>query len=453
MMRNLVLAFAAVALATACADREMTAPLKAPAGTPSFTLSPTPERTFAYVANFGSDNVSIIRTSDNTVVATIAVGDGPDAVGITPSGGRVYVANFSSDNVSVIRTSDNTVTATIPVGHHPQDVAIAPDGGRVFVLNADGTVSVIRTSDNTVVTTIDVGDEASTMAITPDGSEIYVNRGVTSDGGVLGTITIHSTSVIRTSDYTVRGSVDWFLGSPDGIAITPDGSRAYLPDNAGLPPSSLLRVIQTSDLSTVTSLALPTGLTSPGPVAITPNGSYAYVVKRGSSVFGSPCSGGAIWIIPTATNTIETTVPVGCFPNQLAFTPDGARAYVTNNVQTGPATVEVVSTSQKAVIGSVAVGVSPRGLAIGFVPTPTQLVDALEDLVSTLGLSSGIEGSLLGKLNSALSAIQAGKTRAACGALQDFVSQVSAQSGKKITIADATALIGIANQVRELIGC
>src|SRR6187431_2356944 len=98
MMRNLVLAFAAVALATACADREMTAPLKAPAGTPSFTLSPTPERTFA------------------------------------------YVANFSSDNVSVIRTSDNTVTATIPVGHHPQDVAIAPDGGRVFVLNADGTV-------------------------------------------------------------------------------------------------------------------------------------------------------------------------------------------------------------------------------------------------------------------------------------------------------------------------
>ena len=80
-------------------------------------------------------------------------------------------------------------------------------------------------------------------------------------------------------------------------------------------------------------------------------------------------------------------------------------------------------------------------------------MDELEDAVTSLELSDGFEGSLLTKLTSALNAIQAGKTRAACGALQDFVSQVMAQSGKKIPAADATLLIALANQVRELIGC
>src|SRR6185436_11459543 len=173
-------------------------------------------------------------------VATIAVGENPRGVGITPTGGRVYVANRASDNVSVIRTSDNTVTATIPVGQDPQDIAVSPDGARVYVLNAtDGSISVIRTSDNTVVTTADVADEASTMAITPDGSEIFVNNGVTSDAGPpFGIVTTQLTSAIRTSDFTVRDYVSWFLRSPSDVAITPDGTRAYVPNNGIFEPRS-----------------------------------------------------------------------------------------------------------------------------------------------------------------------------------------------------------------------
>ena len=40
---------------------------------------------FAYVTNEGSDNVSVIRTSDNTVVATVAVGSSPFGVAVTPT--------------------------------------------------------------------------------------------------------------------------------------------------------------------------------------------------------------------------------------------------------------------------------------------------------------------------------------------------------------------------------
>ncbi|MEO0228367.1 MAG: beta-propeller fold lactonase family protein [candidate division WOR-3 bacterium] len=57
---------------------------------------------YVYVTNAGSDNVSVIRTSDNTVVATIPVGDCPFGVAALPNGNYLYVANFLSHNVSVI---------------------------------------------------------------------------------------------------------------------------------------------------------------------------------------------------------------------------------------------------------------------------------------------------------------------------------------------------------------
>ena len=41
---------------------------------------------------------------------------------------NAYVANYGSDNVSVIDTSNNTVVATVPVGSNPYGVAITPNG-------------------------------------------------------------------------------------------------------------------------------------------------------------------------------------------------------------------------------------------------------------------------------------------------------------------------------------
>ena len=71
----------------------------------------------AYVANFSSDNASVIDTSTNTVIATVALGTFPYGVAVGSS--RAYVTNVSSGNVSVIDTSTNTVTATVTVGSSP----------------------------------------------------------------------------------------------------------------------------------------------------------------------------------------------------------------------------------------------------------------------------------------------------------------------------------------------
>ena len=61
----------------------------------------------------------MIDTATNTVIGTIGVGTFLDGVGVTPDGLHVYVANLGSNNVSVISTTTNTVTATVPAGSQP----------------------------------------------------------------------------------------------------------------------------------------------------------------------------------------------------------------------------------------------------------------------------------------------------------------------------------------------
>jgi YVTN family beta-propeller protein len=81
------------------------------------------------VANYTSNNVSVIDTATNAVVDTVAVGTIPYGVAVNPAGTRVYVANAGSNNVSVIDTATNAVVDTVAVGLTPFSLGlfIGPD--------------------------------------------------------------------------------------------------------------------------------------------------------------------------------------------------------------------------------------------------------------------------------------------------------------------------------------
>jgi YVTN family beta-propeller protein len=51
--------------------------------------SPAEAAPFLFVANSGSNNVSVINTATNTVVATIPVGTNPNRLAVTPDGTHV----------------------------------------------------------------------------------------------------------------------------------------------------------------------------------------------------------------------------------------------------------------------------------------------------------------------------------------------------------------------------
>ena len=87
--------------------------------------------------------------------AALAVGFGARPAAAAP------FAYVTGSQVSVIDTATNTVTATVAVGNLPVGVAVTPDGAHVYVANGfDGTVSVIATATNTVVASVAVGTPA-----------------------------------------------------------------------------------------------------------------------------------------------------------------------------------------------------------------------------------------------------------------------------------------------------
>jgi len=87
----------------------------------------TAKGTFAYVTIGGTNEVKVFRTDDFSQVATIAVGKLPHGVWPSGDGTRVYVGLENDDALTAIDTASNTVVATVPIGQAPQAIAYVPD--------------------------------------------------------------------------------------------------------------------------------------------------------------------------------------------------------------------------------------------------------------------------------------------------------------------------------------
>jgi YVTN family beta-propeller protein len=98
---------------------------------------------------------------------------------------------------------------------------------------------------------------------------------------------------------------------------------------------------------------------APEQVAITPSGASAYVTNFFDDT---------VTEIDTATNTLVDTVAVGNAPIGIAVTPDGTKLYVGNLFDDN---VSVIEAATNTVVGTVPVGDGPVRIAIADVPSPT----------------------------------------------------------------------------------
>jgi hypothetical protein len=95
------------------------------------------------------------------------------------------------------------------------------------------------------------------------------------------------------------------------------------------------------------------------------------------------------------------------------------------------------------------------GWRISISATLTPAVDAQQQLsalaVAVTGVGSGT--SLADKVKLIQSYVAANKTADACSALNAFLNQVKAQTGKKLTAADALSFTTQANAIKTTLGC
>jgi YVTN family beta-propeller protein len=294
---------------------------------------------YAYVSNLAGNNISIVNTTNNSVVGSVMVATAPTGLAVTPDGSAVYIASQTANVVSVLNTSNNSVGACINVGRTPTQLAVSPNGAQVYVVNqASNTVSVIDTASKSVIATIAVGLRPTGIAFHPSGTRAYVTNLWSGD-----------VSVIDTASQSVTKTFAANSG-PSGVAVSPDGRNVYISneysntvtvhDSSG----NLLNAIQ--------------GLTYPNSLAVTPNGSRLFVTNGNAA---------SVSVIDTSSNTIVATLGVQSIPTSVAISPDGSRAYITNEFGFS---VSVIDTASSSVMNTIKpIGVYP--IAVAMMPAPT----------------------------------------------------------------------------------
>jgi YVTN family beta-propeller protein len=155
-----------------------------------------PADRMVWAVNRDSDSVSVIDARSRTLVGKLAVGQSPVSVAVDPLGRFAYVANAGSNDLSVIDLGragphglSNASERRIVTGAAPASVVVAPDGRRVFVANgSQDTITVLSGRDQRLLGVLDLRQSACNaddpsrhfqprgLAITADGSRLYVTR-------------------------------------------------------------------------------------------------------------------------------------------------------------------------------------------------------------------------------------------------------------------------------------
>ncbi|MDR0461473.1 MAG: hypothetical protein LBH62_08655 [Nitrososphaerota archaeon] len=279
----------------------------------------TPSGKYAYVTN--RENVVVIDTVANKVVATVATSKYTEGIAITPDGKYAYVTHSMSETsqgVSIISTVTNTVVDTIAVsGTLNSGIAITHDGKYVYLTDIEGSVIVVSTKNNAVIANItilprlsDYTDPTNNLVLTSYSDPVAVVFSSNDKYAYVGTgqgdnriivIDVAQSKIIN--EIIINDSVT-------DVAIHPDGKCLYV---TGIDKFFIVDIITNTVTDTLTDFVLPMN------IAVTNNGNYVCVPNYW---------GDAVLFLNTVSKVVDKTVNVGPSPFNIAFTSDNKYAYV-----------------------------------------------------------------------------------------------------------------------------
>lgn len=168
---------------------------------------------YAYIANIGSDSVTVVDCEERRVVADPLVGERPEGIAVHPTAG-VLVSNQNDNYLSIIDTESLEESGRAMLGETPIRVQISPDESTALVPNRESNdLSIIDCAYSYggetrpwEIARVPVGIWPGGTAIAPDGGLAYVANNKTNDISVV--------------DIEARMEIDRFEAGihPDGIA-------------------------------------------------------------------------------------------------------------------------------------------------------------------------------------------------------------------------------------------
>lgn len=290
---------------------EMTATL--PGGSPNY-VAVDPGR-YAYVTQRDGGAVRVLKGKN--LQGTVSLGGklSGAAVVLTPTH-DVYVALPAVNQVAVFQGYGAVPVTYVTVGTTPFALAADPTNERIYVAN-QGSANVSVLEGTTVVATIPVGQSPAAVAVNPVKDYVYV-----ANSGDDTVSIIHDLAVVQT---VAVGHV------PGDIAVNPVNGRVYVVNNGAPGHSGSLSVLQDAQATPVATALEGNDLRA---VDVNPRSSYIYVI-------GGRGGGGTVAVL-SDTLVIETFLPVGHSPADVAVDPVSDLGYATLYKSTGGEMGQVV---------------------------------------------------------------------------------------------------------------
>ncbi|MBO0767112.1 MAG: beta-propeller fold lactonase family protein [Solirubrobacterales bacterium] len=241
-----------------------------------------------WVTESGTNYVSVWNTGNNELIENVLVGVYPHGIAVSPDTKTVYVANTGpntgkggSEIVSVVDVSARHQTHRVVVGQAPQTLAASPSGGQVVVTCADG-VYAFSTRSLKAHKSPQAFSNPHGVAITPSGKHIWVTDSENNRVVVLDSTHLKAEKTIKV------GNTPWCVTFDQGA------KKAYVTnindDTVSVIDTKHYKVINTIKLgsfpvtNTVTKGTYTQLHHQPGAIATAPDGSIWVASNSSSSI-------------------------------------------------------------------------------------------------------------------------------------------------------------------------
>jgi YVTN family beta-propeller protein len=310
-----------------------------------------------YAAEQFSNTVSVTDPVDNKLLGVIKLGDPQPAnfsplykgqvlvhgMGYSPDHRTLAVVSIGSNSVTFIDTTTNTVKHTTYVGRSPHEAFYTPDGRELWVtVRGENYIAVLDARTFAEKTRIVTPNGPGMQIFSPDGKYGYICSSFNPE-----------TDVVTVADHKIVAKVKQESPFCPNIAATPDGSQVWftLKDvgktqvfNAK-PPFDLIKTIDTGPITNHVNFAHTAkgtfayvsvgGLNQVkvfrtddfSQVATIPVGNLPHGVwpaGDGSRVYVGLENADALAAIDTATNSVITNIPIGQAPQAIAYVSNAA---------------------------------------------------------------------------------------------------------------------------------
>jgi len=333
-------------------------------------------------------NESMVKeesVSKYNVPSTYYAMDNVHEVAVNPNGKELYVTSIHVPLILVvdIDSEDYPVLGEIKlpggdIGFTP-DIVFSPDGKYVYIaryhfpsyiaswgLKNASYIVVINTVERKIDRIIYPPYKVrGSLAPSPDGRWLYFTAQATPERlGGIGKLDLQSGEVVKFLPFSIVSSFITLSNDSKYIYVT-EGEHQQ--GQCAHPPGfennlcNLFKVIDTESLELISSVEVGDG---PRYIAITPDGSKAYVSNQWNN---------SVSVINLSTMKVITNINVGPEPREIAITPDGNKAYVAlpgvaQMLAGGPGylgsnRIAVIDTKQDIFLGTVQVHFDPESVA------------------------------------------------------------------------------------------